>query len=55
MIHGIVLNIATLVVLQLTLEDFVVAVCYAFMHDWPRAAYWTCAGLITLTTIFIGR
>lgn len=44
---------AKIIILQLAVEDFVVAGVYAGMGDWARAAYWACAGAIGLTTLFM--
>lgn len=46
---------AKLLIWQLAIEDYIVAVIYMASGDCARAVYWFAAGTCTLSTLFIGR
>lgn len=46
---------AKFLVLQLALEDYVVATVYLVQGDFARFVYWLAAGTITSSTLFFGR
>lgn len=39
---------------QLALEDLAVSLAYAWQGDLPRTIYWGAAGVICLSTLWIG-
>jgi len=46
------MNLAKGLVIGMAVGDVVIAVLYAWNHDWPRTLYWGFASVVCAATLF---